>query len=275
MLSDSRHEQQLKAIGLIPRRPAARSILRIQLRDPGGDMTRGYVPQTPLAARPLTRAHCRCNDGRLLGWGRDRALSRLSRRIGRRRLRWLPKYGIGLATELPADWVFAATRPLRLMVLGLFWLVLASAVLIVASSVVVQRLRGRMEEVKQLGQYTLGRKLGEGGMGEVYLARHAMLQRPTAVKFIRAQRVSEQNLEHFEREVQRTSELTSPNTIEIYDFGCTEDGVFYYVMEYLPGPRSGRPARAARGRACGTRSAPPQATVRIPCRSSCARPDSP
>ena len=107
--------------------------------------------------------------------------------------------------------------------------------LIVAAGVVVQRLRGRMEQVKQLGQYTLGRKLGEGGMGEVYVARHAMLQRPTAVKFIRPQRVASRIIELFEREVQRTSELTSPHTIEIYDFGCTEDGVFYYVMEYLPG----------------------------------------
>lgn len=72
-------------------------------------------------------------------------------------------------------------------------------------------------------------------MGEVYLARHALLRRPTAVKFIRAEQVSEQNLARFEREVQLTSELTSPHTIEIYDFGCTEQGVFYYVMEYLPG----------------------------------------
>ena len=161
------------------------------------------------------------------------------------------------------------------MVLGLFWLILASAVLIVASSIVVQRLRGRMEEVKQLGQYTLGRKLGEGGMGEVYMARHAMLQRPTAVKFIRAQRVSEQDLELFEREVQRTSELTSPHTIEIYDFGCTEDGVFYYVMEYLPGLDLGDLLELYGAVPAARAVSPAQATLCIPCRSSCARADSP
>ena len=72
-------------------------------------------------------------------------------------------------------------------------------------------------------------------MGEVYQARHAMLRRPTAVKFIRADRATERNLQRFEREVRLTSELTHPNTIEIYDFGSTEQGVFYYVMEYLPG----------------------------------------
>jgi len=72
-------------------------------------------------------------------------------------------------------------------------------------------------------------------MGEVYVARHAMLRRPTAVKFIRAERVSEENLVRFEREVQLTSQLTHPNTIEVYDFGRSETGIFYYVMEYLPG----------------------------------------
>ena len=235
MLSDSRHEQQLKAIGLIPNEPSARSILRIQLRDPGGDMTRGYRPQTPLAARPLTRLVAAATTGEspaqvVVEPYRDyRGVSVVGA------YRWLPKYGIGLATEVSADWVFAATRPLRLMVRGLFWLLALSTLVIVAAGVAVQWLRSRIEQVKQLGQYTLERKLGAGGMGEVHVARHAMLQRPTAVKFIRPHQVSEQSIEHFEREVQRTSELTSPNTIEIYDFGCTEDGVFYYVMEYLPG----------------------------------------
>jgi serine/threonine-protein kinase len=121
------------------------------------------------------------------------------------------------------------------MLFGLLGLLLLSTLLILAASVALHFLRRRVEQVKRLGQYTLERKLGAGGMGEVYLARHALLRRPTAVKFIRAEQVSEQNLARFEREVQLTSELTSPNTVEIYDFGCTDDGVFYYVMEYLPG----------------------------------------
>jgi len=235
MLSDSRHDLQLKAIGLIPDEPAARSILRVQLRDPGGDMTRGYRPDTPLAGRPLTRLVAAAVSGDAPGQVilepyRD---YRGVKVIGA--YRWLPQYGIGLATEVSVDAAFAATRPLRLMVSGLLSLLLLSVVLILISSVAVQFLRRRVEQVRQLGQYTLERKLGEGGMGEVYLARHALLRRPTAVKFIRAGQVSEQNLARFEREVQLTSELTSPHTIEIYDFGCSEDGVFYYVMEYLPG----------------------------------------
>jgi serine/threonine-protein kinase len=121
------------------------------------------------------------------------------------------------------------------MMFGLLGLLLLSAALILGSTVAIQFLRRRVEQVRQLGQYTLERRIGAGGMGEVYLARHAMLKRLTAVKFIRAGRVSEASLAHFEREVQSSARLTHPNTIEIYDYGRAEEGIFYYVMEYLPG----------------------------------------
>jgi eukaryotic-like serine/threonine-protein kinase len=87
----------------------------------------------------------------------------------------------------------------------------------------------------RLGPYTLGEKIGEGGMGVVYKAHHAMLKRPTAIKLLPSERAAGRELERFEREVQLTSMLSHPNTISVYDFGRTDEGSFYYAMEYLEG----------------------------------------
>ena len=99
-----------------------------------------------------------------------------------------------------------------------------------------QALRRAVFDAKQVGQYQLTRLLGQGGMGEVFLAQHRLLRRPCAVKLIHpAQAGSKEVLLRFEREVQAMAQLTHPNTVEIYDFGRTDDDSFFYAMEYLPG----------------------------------------
>ena len=100
----------------------------------------------------------------------------------------------------------------------------------------INTLRTEAYEARLLNQYRLGRKLGGGGMGEVYLAEHQLLKRPCAIKLIRHDLVGNQRVfARFEREVRATARLSHWNTIEIFDYGRNDDGAFYYVMEYLPG----------------------------------------
>lgn len=115
-------------------------------------------------------------------------------------------------------------------------LTLMMALVATQASHFVHQIRREFESAKQYGQYQLIHEIGAGGMGVVYKAKHRMLKRPAAVKLIRSELASQPaTIAAFEHEVQLSAQLSHYNSVQIYDYGRTEDGSFYYVMEYLEG----------------------------------------
>ena len=106
---------------------------------------------------------------------------------------------------------------------------------------VVHRFNVRLKEAREIGSYELIEPIGAGGMGEVWRAQHRLLARPAAIKLIRSSmlgqshRAREALVRRFEREARETAALGSTHTIQVYDFGVTNEGDFYYVMELLEG----------------------------------------
>jgi serine/threonine-protein kinase len=103
---------------------------------------------------------------------------------------------------------------------------------------VVYALGRQATQAQELGSYHLVERIGQGGMGEVWRAEHRLLVRPAAIKVIKGSLAGEaavEAMQRFEREAQVTAQLRSPHTVELWDFGTTDDGGFYYVMELLDG----------------------------------------
>jgi serine/threonine protein kinase len=163
-----------------------------------------------------------------------------------------PTWYVGML--LPRDVLMGdADRHLRLsLIIGLAVLALSTAVAwwfarhLSRSRSEASRARARAREaeasLRELGSYRLVRLLGKGGMGEVWLAQHRMLARPAAIKLIKAETLEGRDAQRrdeirkrFTTEARITANLRSRNTIELYDYGITDDGTFYYVMELLEG----------------------------------------
>jgi len=200
------------------------------------------------------------HNGRIIEWSNpDHVGSVLRLAAGKHGLGWfmlIVVYG----TFIPNTWrrcaiivSILAVTPLIITVLGcgncpilgphipyamfdMMTVMAVGAAIAVFGSYKIAELQQEAFEARRLGQYVLRRKLGSGGMGEVYLGEHMLLRRACAIKLIRADQAGDPtNLSRFEREVQAMATLTHWNTVEIYDYGHAEDGTFYYVMEYLPG----------------------------------------
>ena len=237
LISPSRHDADLRRFGLLSTNNDS-SALNVRLHDPGGDLTQGYKPAADnLATLPLVHFIANAVAG-------ENGVSVVPMRDYRGvpvvcAWRWLPNLGFGVATEEDASEAFWLLSVLQFIFVILFLLlVLCSIVLFVFSYVNVaslRRLKAAELKLQQLGQYTLEEKIGSGSMGVVYRARHALMRRDTAVKLLLPELADPLSIERFIREVRLTCQLAHPNTIQIYDYGHTPDGIFYYAMEFLTG----------------------------------------
>ena len=186
----------------------------------------GPLPRTPLVEAALARTQG--TEGLLLEPYRN---DRGAEVIGA--YRWIPDSGMVLAVEIEAR---EAYGPLGFVpvafgvLLGLLLLAMG-----IAASTSMWAVRAQLREAQRVGLYRLEREIGEGGMSRIYFARHELLQRPAAVKVLKPHLATDEVVTRFRREAQLCSQLSHPNTIEIYDYGATRDGRWYYAMEYLRG----------------------------------------
>lgn len=238
MLSSSRFNNTLQEIGLVPKEPGTSAALTVQVRDPGGDLTEGFQPTIDRTALPLTLI------ARLATASRDKPPDQQTGTVltpyrdyrGHEVVgawKWLPEHDFGVITEVDSGEAFASLQYISQAFYVLFGALGVFVGLTLLSSMSLARVRQREPQV---GQYTLSKQIGEGGTSKVYLAHHVLLRRPTAIKILTpSSELPREAIQRFEREVRAACQLTHPNTIEIFDFGRTPNGTFYYAMEYLPG----------------------------------------
>lgn len=237
MLTSSRFDDELKRLGLVPSAPEATAILNLRLLDPEVDLERGELPKKERRNLRLTKMAAAAvlgDDGvDVQGYRNYRGVKVVGAWA------WLPEYGMGVATEVSTEEAFQTLYTLRQAFTVMFLLLALSGLAILSFTLLVDRLEASIRksalEDRRLGQYVLVQEIGRGNNGMVYRARHALLRRPVAIKLLSPDLTDEGAVRRFEHEVQMTSQLTHPNTVAIYDYGQTPEGLFYYAMEYLSG----------------------------------------
>lgn len=141
---------------------------------------------------------------------------------------------MGVLTPTIGD-QFADSRAAATFLLNLMF-VTTAGMISVSGSHLIWQLKKQLYNSRNLGRYKLKKRIGAGGMGEIWLAHHHALRRDVAVKILKPGKAGDQQaVARFEREVRATSELVHPNTVRVFDYGVTNDGLWYYAMELLDG----------------------------------------
>ena len=242
LLSEVRDLRGLADAGALPR-DAPRAAFRVKVRDPGRELD-GVRSETalPAAEWPLTRAAAaalaagaaatssHAQRGVLLDPYRN---YRGAEVIGA--WRWLPDERIGVVAEIGVEEAYAPLAYVRATLAAVLALLVLTAGWAAWTTLALARLTAKPAAGRRIGPYHIERELAEGGMSTVHLARHALLKRPTAIKIVKRHLATDEVVARFEREVRMVAELRHPNTIEIYDYGHTHDGLLYYAMEFVDG----------------------------------------
>lgn len=149
--------------------------------------------------------------------------------------RWLPEHDLGVAVEVAEREAFAPLLRLETAFEILGAAVGAAVFGLLVALLRILRMQQQVEEAQRVGNYELLEEIGQGGFARVYRARHRLLKRPTAVKIVELRLASDEMLARFDREARLASQLSHPNTVEIFDFGRTAEGQPFFAMEFLDG----------------------------------------
>ena len=210
---------------------------RILVRDPGVNLIADQKPVEVAAAWLPTRLarHVTAGDNGAYVDGYRNYVGKTV--VGA--WRWLADHGVGIALEEDYTSAFAIAGLARNSILALSGLFTLALIGFSVAASYGER-RQRLKSVSEVGPYQIQELLGEGGMGRGYLAEHALLCRQSAIKVLTKGDNDLSIVGRFEREVQLASQLTHPNTISIFDFGRSREGIFYYAMEYINGAHLGQ-----------------------------------
>lgn len=241
LLSKPRFEEELQQTYLLDFDSTKSAIHTFEIKDPGGPIQKGeerpeilQVDQTYTSIIDNTQNDLKKDkplySGALMKPYRD---FRGVEVVGA--WKWMPEIGFGMIAEIDAADAYAPIRYFDGVLILFYIILMLLAMVIYRLNLQFIKFGRKIDDLQLVGHYQLIEKIGEGGFGQVYKAKHQNLKSEVAVKLLKNDLTNTDALERFEKEVRTTSQLNHPNTIKVFDYGTSSSGQFYYAMEYLNG----------------------------------------